>query len=100
MALLYRLIGRIGKAEESLIMALGLWHRRVELIEEVRGLGAWLPKGTIGIIGNGDYAYAMGGIFSYDVELPVTNLEQHGSGKTLGIRYEKLRLLNDPVIVL
>jgi hypothetical protein len=87
------LIGRIGKAGENLVKALGLWHQRVELTEDVRGLGAWLPKGTIGVIGNGDYAYAMGGMFSYDVELPVTDLEPHGSGKTLGIGYEKLRLV-------
>lgn len=92
---LSRLIGRVGKADEVLIKALGLWHQRVELIEDVRGLGAWLPKGTIGMIGNGDYAYTMGGMFSYDVELPVTDLKPHGSGKTIGIGYEKLQLLKD-----
>ncbi len=90
------LIGRIGKADEDLVKALGLWHRRVELIEDVRGLGAWLPKGTIGVVGTGDYAYTMGGMFAYDVELPMTDLEPHGRGKTLGIGYEKLRLLRDP----
>lgn len=87
------LIGRIGKKDEHIIKALGLWAKRVELVEDVRGLGAMLPKGTVGLIGNGAYAYAMAGMCSYDVELPVTDLEPHGAEKTLGIGYEKLRLL-------
>ena len=52
-----------------------------------------LPKGTVGLIGNGAYAYAMAGMCAYDVEVPVTDLEPHGADKTLGIGYEKLRLL-------
>lgn len=88
------LIGQIGKADEDLVKALGLWHQRIELIEDVRGFGVMLPKGTIGAIGNGDYAYAMSGMFAYDVEVPVTDLAPQGRGKTLGIGYEKLRLVD------
>lgn len=87
------LTGRIGKADDHVIKALGLWAKRVELIEDVRGLGAMLPKGTVGLIGNGAYAYAMAGMCAYDVEVPVTGIEAHGADKTLGIGYEKLRLL-------
>lgn len=87
------LSGRIDPKDIDTIKALGLWGKSVELVTEVRGLGAMLPKGTVGTVGIGEYAYAMSGAFSYDVELPVTNLEPHGVGKTLGIRYESLRLL-------
>ena len=38
------LIGCVGKADENLVKALGLRHRKVELIEDVRGFGAWLPS--------------------------------------------------------
>lgn len=86
------LAGRIGAKDIDTVKALGLWGKTVELVNEVRGLGAMLPKGTVGTVGVGDYAYAMGGAFSYDVEIPVTDLEPHGAGKTLGIRYENLKL--------
>lgn len=89
------LSGRIGKDEETIIKALGLWHKKVELLQDVRGLGAILPKGTVGAIGNGAYAYAMSGMFAYDIEVPVTDLEPHGREKTLGIRYELLRLVEE-----
>lgn len=88
------LIGRIGKKDEHIIKALGLWTKRVELIEDVPGFGVMLPKGTVGLIGNGAYAYAMAGMCAYDVEVPVTGLEPHGAEKTLGVGYEKLRLLS------
>ena len=87
------LIGRIGKKDEHIIKALGLWAKRVELIEDIPGFGVMLPKGTVGLIGNGAYAYAMAGMCAYDVEVPVTDLEPHGADKTLGIGYENLRLL-------
>ena len=87
------LIGRIGKKDEHIIKALGLWAKRVELIEDIPGFGVMLPKGTVGLIGNGAYAYAMAGMCAYDVEVPVTDLELHGAEKTLGIGYENLRLL-------
>jgi len=87
------LIGRIGKQDEHIVKALGLWAKRVELIEDVPGFGVMLPRGTVGLIGNGAYAYAMAGMCAYDVEVPVTDLEPHGADKTLGIGYEKLRLL-------
>jgi len=86
------LTGHIGAKDIDTIKALGLWGKPVELVNEVRGLGAMLPKGTVGTVGVGEYAYAMSGAFSYDVEIPVTDLEPHGVGKTLGIRYENLRL--------
>ena len=87
------LIGRIGKKDEEIVKALGLWAKRVELIEDVPGFGVMLPKGTVGLIGYGAYAYAMSGMCSYDVEVPVTDLAPHGAEKTLGIGYEKLRLV-------
>ena len=70
--------GRAGKADITIIKALGLWHRRVELIEDVRGLVAWLPKGTIRVVGTNDYAYPLGGMFFYEAELPVTALSLTG----------------------
>lgn len=86
-------VGRIGAKDIDTVKALGLWGKPVELVNEVRGFGAILPKGTVGTVGVGEYAYAMSGAFSYDVEIPVTDLEPHGVGKTLGIRYENLRLI-------
>ena len=65
----------------------------VELIEELRGLGAMLLKGTVGLVGNGAYAYAMAGMCAYDVEVLVTDLAPQGADKTLGVGYEKLRLI-------
>jgi hypothetical protein len=86
------LADRIGAKDIDTVKALGLWGKPVELVNEVRGFGVMLPKGTVGAVGVGDYAYAMSGAFSYDVEIPITGLEPHGIGKTLGIRYENLRL--------
>jgi hypothetical protein len=73
--------------------ALGLWARRMELIDDMHGVVAMLSKGTVGLIGYGAYAYAMSGICSYDVEVSVTDLAPHGADKTLGIGHEKLRLV-------
>ena len=88
------LTGRIGAKDIDTVKALGLWGKPVELVNEVRGLGAMLPTRTVGTVGMGDYAYAMSGVFSYDTELPIRDLEPHGLGKTLGIGYGNLRLLN------
>jgi hypothetical protein len=44
--------------------ALGLSARRLDLIDDMRGVVAMLPNGTVGLIGNGAYAYAMAGMCS------------------------------------
>lgn len=87
------LIGRIGGKDEHIVKALGLWAKPVELIEDVRGFGVMLPKGTVGRIGHGAYGYAMAGMCAYDVEVPVTGLKAQGTERTIGIGYEKLRLV-------
>jgi hypothetical protein len=86
---------RLDDNAENTIHALGIWGREVSLLEDVRGFGVILQKGTVGIVGLGDYGYTMSGMFAYDKELPVTGLKAHGKEKTIGIPYAKLRLIKN-----
>ena len=85
--------GLIAANDEAMVHALGIWGQSVELCSDPAGIPADWRVGDQGEIGYGLPPGYLVGLFSFDREVPVTRLSRQDPRRTLGIAFDKLRLI-------